>query len=403
MTKRPVDFTTAEAIKSPYALYAELRERDELAWLEENDQVDSDGKWLLFRHDDVKQLLQQNDGLSKEVAQFRTEQSRSPFDQSMLSRDQPDHTRLRRIANKAFTPSRIAQLGSYIDETATELIADIKRQDAEVDFMQAFAGPFPVIVIAKLLGVPRTDFVMFRDWTIALSFGFDSANHNPEQISRKVEAMKEMRSYFEVLIDDRRKAPGDDLISQFIHLHDEQGKLNAEEVLGMCMVILFAGNDTTVSLMGNGLYCLLKNPDQFRKLISNPSLAESAVEEVLRYESPAQRTTFRVCTKEVTIGRHTIPKGEQVCGVIGAANRDPKHFENPDLFNIERSPNPHLSFGLGIHVCLGSILARREGVCAYTKFAQLMPNVQLARDPGEIEWNQNTFIRGIKSLPVKLA
>ncbi|MES2981640.1 MAG: cytochrome P450 [Verrucomicrobiota bacterium] len=400
MDKRTLDLSAPEIVQNPYNLFCELRQDPFPAWMVENQDVKSEGKWVFSRYEDVKKILQMAEGVSKDITRFREKQDISVFDSNMLTQDPPNHTRLRRIANQAFSPDRITGLSEFIKESAADLIDSIKKSGEEFDFIHSFAAPLPILVITKLLGVPLKDQFMFRDWSIALSLCFDSGNSDPDIISKKRRIFSEIHAYFINIIERRRSEPKDDLISKLIHLHDVEGKLSSEEVLAMCMLILFAGNDTTINLIGNGLYSLLKNPSQFQLLTENPSLVKSAVEEMLRYESPVQRSTFRVCIEEIKIGEVVISKGDQICGLIGAANRDPHYFEQPEQFDIRRSPNRHLAFGLGSHACIGSLLARTEASYAFNSIIEYLPNIRLAKD--EIEWNPNSFVRGLKSLPVKL-
>lgn len=400
MNKRVINLSSFELSQSPYGLFSELRESSNPAWMDENQDIKSEGKWVFSRYDDVKKIMQIASGVSKDISLLREKQDVTPFDSNMLTQDPPNHTRLRRIATQAFSPGRISGLNGFIEQVSYDLINSIKASGNEFDFIKSFATPLPLMVIGRLLGVPIKDQNMFRDWTIALSFCFDSSNSDLEVVSKKRAILLEMQTYFLHMIDLRRSNPEDDLISQLIHLQDIEGKLSSSEVLAMCMIMLFAGNDTTINLIGNGLYSLLLNPAQFDLLINDPSLIKSAIEEMLRYETPAQRTTFRVCIDEIKIGEITLSKGEQICGLIGAANRDPKYFERPEEFDIRRSPNRHIAFGLGSHSCIGSLLARTEASYAFSSVIQHMPNIRLASD--QIEWNQNSFVRGLKSLPVKL-
>jgi cytochrome P450 len=235
-------------------------------------------------------------------------------------------------------------------------------------------------------------------WSNQIVRGIDAIYQNEAAAQQQQAAMNGLAGYLRQLIGERRQSPRDDLISALIAARDAQGRLSESELLGMCMLLLIAGHETTVNLLGNGLLALLRHPNQLALLQQRPELMPSAVEEILRYESPVQRATFRIVTETLTVGRATIQKGQQVSPVIGAANRDADHFPDPDRFDITRQPNRHLAFGLGIHFCLGAPLARVEARIGFTRLLERFPTLRFVNETAE--WSPNTFFRGLRQLPV---
>jgi len=281
-----------------------------------------------------------------------------------------------------------------------------------MDFMADFALPLPVIVIAELLGVPPEDRETFRAWSNQIVTGIDAVRASQQNAQKQEEALMALAGYFTHLIQQRRERPREDLISAMIEARDAQDRLSEEELLGMCMLLLIAGHETTVNLLGNGLLTLLHYPDELALLTRAPLLPSksasagkrrpedmiSAVEEMLRFESPVQRATFRVTTDAIEIGGKTLEKGQQVSAVIGAANRDPAQFPDSDRFDVTRHPNRHLAFGLGIHFCLGAPLARAEARIGFTRLLEKLPTLRLVNEVPD--WGPNTFFRGLRSLPL---
>jgi pimeloyl-[acyl-carrier protein] synthase len=258
--------------------------------------------------------------------------------------------------------------------------------------------PLPVIVIAELLGVPPEDHHTFHAWSNQMVTGFDAVRRSEEHVKQTQEATLALGQYFADLIRRRRQQPRDDLISALTLARDAQDRLTEDELLAMCMLLLIAGHETTVNLLGNGLLTLLRHPTQLALLKNHPERLLSAVEEMLRFESPVQRATFRFTAETFEIGGRTLDKGQQVSAVLGAANRDPTQFPQPDTFDITRQPNRHLAFGLGIHFCLGAPLARTEARIGFARLLEQLPNLQLVSQTPD--WSTNTFFRGLSTLPV---
>jgi cytochrome P450 len=384
-------------LTDPYPFYHQLRETAPVFWLPHGGPTG--GMWLVTRYEDVAFLLKDSH-TTKEIRRVVPPEKLGPQAENpdLLTSDPPDHTRLRALVNLAFTPKRIRQLEPRIAALAAELLAQVRDAGA-MEFMADFAVPLPIIVIAELLGVPPEDRAEFRVWTNNMMRGLDAISASAEIAKKAEEAGLALASYFAALFTERRAQPQDDLISGLIAARDGSDQLSEEELLGMCQLLLIAGHETTVNLLGNGLLTLLRHRQQWELLQQEPGLLDSAIEEMLRYESPVQRSTLRFTTEPLTVAGQTIATGQQVSAVIGAANRDPAQFPAPDRFDIRRQPNRHLAFGRGIHFCLGAPLARTEARIAFSQLLDNFPGMELATDTPD--WSGNTFLRGLNSLPVK--
>ncbi len=312
----------------------------------------------------------------------------------MLNLDPPDHTRLRGLVHKAFTPALIETMRSRTQFVADSLIARIQaRGDHHFDLINDYGFPLPITVIAELLGVPVSDQDDFRRWTKTLVFGTDEAE--------MATAAFEFVMYINNLIEEKLARPQPDLLTNLLQAEEAGDKLDREELLSMIFLLLVAGHETTVNLIGNGMLALFNHPDQRAKLQAHPDLIRTAVEEMLRYEGPVDQAMWRIAMDSVSIAGVEIPQGDIVTISLYAGNRDPEVFENPDTFDITRDPNKHLGFGSGIHYCLGSPLARMEGAIAINTLLARLPQVQLM--PGmndRLEWSDSTLLRGLKSLEV---
>ena len=320
----------------------------------------------------------------------------STINRHMLTVDPPDHTRLRSLVHKAFTPKMIRELQGRMDEICNNLIDNVQAEGS-MDFILDFALPLPITVIAELLGVPHSDQDKFRYWTQTIVMD-GVKNPGTERIAT---AVLEFIMYFHELFDKRRAEPADDLISSLVQVEEAGDKLDQQELISMVFLLLVAGHETTVNLIGNGTLALLQNPDQMRKLQAQPELMESAVEEMLRYDGPVGVSTMRWALEDVEWYGQTIPAGDMVVASLLGANRDPQVFENPDTFDIARTPNRHIAFGHGIHYCLGAPLARLEGVVAFETLLKRLPQLQLDINVDEIEWNETVLLHSMKSMPVR--
>jgi len=323
------------------------------------------------------------------------------FGQWMLFQDPPDHTRLRGLVSKAFTPRAVELLRAQIQDIVDNLLNKVKDKPT-FDLMTDVAYPLPVLVICELLGVPTEDRDRFGKWSAALAEGLDNLTFNdPDVLARGNEAAAGLTDYFRQLVRTRRNRSSDDLLSGLIAAEEQGDRLSEDELLSTCVLLFFAGHETTVNLIGNGTLALLRNPEQFERLRSAPSLLPNAVEEFLRYDSPVQRTG-RTVLDDVEIGGWPLRPGQRVNLLVGAANRDPQQFPDPDRLDIARpNASQHLSFAAGIHYCVGAPLARLEAQLVIGALLQRFPRLRLTTDAPA--WRRTFVLRGLVSLPVAVS
>lgn len=314
-----------------------------------------------------------------------------------LFMDPPDHTRLRGLVQKAFTPKTVENLRPRIQELVDELMAPVMERGS-MEVIEDLAYPLPVRVITEMLGVPLEDHDTFKGWSRELAGALDPDFATPEDVAQRRErAASAFVDYFQALIAERRRDPQDDLLTALITAEDEGHKLSEKELLSTLILLLVAGHETTVNLIANGVLTLCRQPDQLERLRRDPSLARTAVEEVLRFDPPVQFTA-RVALEDIDIDGTTLGQGDQAIVLVAAANRDPEQFDDPDTFDVGRPDNRHLSFGLGAHFCLGAPLARVEGQVALEAVATRLADLALAVD--QPEYKTNIVLRGLASLPV---
>jgi cytochrome P450 len=315
----------------------------------------------------------------------------------MVLSDPPVHTRLRRLVNNAFTPRIVENLGPHIEQLVTQMLERL-RTAGTMELIRDLAFPLPVSVIALMLGVPADRHADLKGWSEALA----NLSEPPgvasfEALVETNEAMVEFADYFRALVEEKRRAPGEDLLSALIAAEEHGERLSLDDLIANAILLLFAGHETTVNLIANSVCCLLLHPEQLTLLRQNPSLIKSAVEECMRYESPIQ-TTSRQLAEDVTWGNHTLHEGDLVLLVLGAANRDPAQFRDPDRLDITRADNRHLAFGAGIHFCVGAPLSRLEAQIAIPMLLRQMPNLRLAEWP--LAWRRWESWRGLEKLPL---
>ena len=311
--------------------------------------------------------------------------------------DPPDHTRLRGLVSKAFTPRVVEGLRPRIQEILDDLL-DKVAGNGLMELIQDVAYPFPVAVISEMLGVPPDDHKTFKGWSQDLARSLDPEPvPSPDTLNRLRTALDSFDDYFLRLIAERRKSPREDLLSSLIEAEEKGDRLTEAELLATCRLLLVAGHETTVNLIGNGMLALLRHPDQLRMLRDDLSLAASAVEEVLRYDPPVQ-LTGRIALEDMEIAGATVPKGHSVVLLLGAANRDPDRFPDPERFDITRNDDNHLAFGFGIHFCIGAPLARLEGQIALGTLVRRFDALELRTEAPE--YKENIVLRGLRSLPV---
>jgi cytochrome P450 len=401
MINGAVNIVSAEFKADPFPFFARLRASEPVY---RTTLPDKTVVWLLSRYDDVAALLRDERFTKNRRKASTEEQLRKlpwtppmfrPLERNMLDLDPPDHTRLRSLVHKAFTPSLVEQIRSRTQTVADELL-DRVLWTGKMDLIEDFALPLPMTIITEILGVPEKDHDKFHKWSQAV-VSLTSPSPTLRVLPSVWKFIRYLRQFFKL----RRRDPQDDLVSALIEAEEAGDKLNEDELLAMVFLLLIAGHETTVNLIGNGTLALLENPNEMNKLLSEPSLVKPAVEELLRYTSPVFTTTERYAREETMIHGVTIPRGEMTLGVIGSANRDETAFENANELQITRDPNRHLSFGQGIHFCLGAPLARMEAQIAFNTLLQRVPDLRLTKPSHSLRWRSSIFLRGLAALPVK--
>lgn len=397
---------TWEFATDPYPAYAWLREHEPVRRTRLPSGVEA---WLVTRYADARRALA-DPRLSKNPAHHAAQahakgKTGIPGERGaelmthLLNIDPPDHTRLRRLVSQAFTPRRVAEFAPRVQELTDGLI-DAFAAGGEADLIHDFAFPLPIYAICDLLGVPREDQDDFRDWAGMM------IRHGGGPRGGVARSVKKMRAYLAELIHRKRDDLGDDLISGLIRASDDGEHLTENEVAAMAFILLFAGFETTVNLIGNGVYALLRNPEQRTRLQSSLRAGESellatGIEELLRYDGPVELATWRYATEPVQLGGQSVAVGDPVLVVLAAANRDPERFAEPDRLDLARSDNKHLGYGHGIHYCLGAPLARLEGQTALRTLLTRLPDLRPAVDPSELRWRGGLIMRGLRTLPVQ--
>ena len=402
---------TPEFRNDPYPRYADMRLAAPIHKVETSAGVTT---WLVSRYEDVEDLLRdprfvkdyRNALTAEELANMEPQpEELKPLTEMMLSKDPPDHTRLRRLVSKAFTPRFIEELRPRIQQIANELLDEVEqRSRAEgepsgqrrMDLIEDYAFPLPITVISEMLGVPKEDRQKFRQWSNT-AVSSDMSVEYAETLRSEMRAFTE---YLRNLFEEKRAGPGDDLTSSLIRTEEEGDRLGEEELLAMVFLLLVAGHETTVNLIGNGALALLTHPEQLQKLRDDPSLIKSAVEELLRFDGPVQMSTDRFAAEDLEFRGANIQRGDIVLAVLGSADRDEGGFAAADTLDIEREHNRHFAFGKGIHHCLGAPLARLEGEIAFSTLLSRAPHLKLDATPEELDWRPGLLIRGLQRLPV---
>ncbi len=395
----PLNPLTPEFLQDPYPTYRQLREEAPIFW------SDKSKYWLITRYEDVHSILKDM-SYEKQLQRWKQvnpmvkmipEVSKLMGTRAkwMLNMNPPDHTRLRGLVNRAFTPKMVNEMRPHIQEIA-DYIIDRLQDKEEFDLVADFAFPLPVVVIAEMLGVPREDREQFKLWSHALTDTLEP-EPNIEKMKQANKATEELYEYLRPLVAERRKNPKNDLITALAAAEEEGKKLTEDELLANCVLILVAGHETTVNLIGNAVRTLLQHPDQLDLLKANPDLIGSAIGEVLRFESPVQ-STRRLAGETLDLNGTKINEGDMLVLLLGAANRDPAQYENPDTFDIQRDTKKHMAYGHGIHHCLGSSLADAEAQIAVGTLFKRLPNLRLLDQ--KIEIRTPFALRGAKKLMV---
>jgi cytochrome P450 len=393
-----------DLIDDPYPTYKRLREEAPVFW------SDTFNGWVITRYDDVVKTFMdaarfRNGGRFEPVfdalpAELHDEFAamRNHFQHGVISADPPAHTRLRTLLHKAFTPRAV----NAMREVAQRLVdarLDAVAPNGEMDVLRDLANPLPVAVIAQMMGVPAGDAGLLKGWSDDTMRFQAGGRATPDVMRISKRALFEFRAYLQALFAQRRAEPRDDLITALVMAEEHGDRLSEEELLATCVTLLVAGHETTTNLITNGLLALLNHPDQLAMLRASPGLMATAIEECLRYDTSLQRNR-RIVADDFEFGGQPMRKGQFVMQVIGAANRDPEVFAEPDCFDITRAPNPHIAFGRGIHFCLGAPLARIEAPIAINALIQRFPNLRLATD--RLEWRREQgALRSLRALPVR--
>ena len=399
------DPSDPRVMADPFPVYARLREADPVHW------SPSVKSWIITRYTDVRDMLLSDDLSVNRLVQFYT--ALPPKEAELLKdlvgylnlwlafRDPPDHTRLRRIMRHAFTPAAIERMRPNIHQITDMLLTRLERDCAnDVDLIREFALQLPAFVIMDLLDVPRDRLDDFKAWSDDMAVFIGSARNVADKYERAARGCRNMSAYFRDLVADRTRNPRPGFLQDLIEARDDGDQLSDDELVATCILILFAGHETTTNLIGNATLLFLRHPDQLARLRADPALIDSAIEEVLRYDGPTNALVREVARDHQLHGK-TLKEGERVFVMVNSANRDPRQFDAPETFDIARRTNRHLTFGQGIHLCLGAKLAREEGRVAVQALFDRFPNIAL--DPQHApEWLDAMVPRGTRRLPVRL-
>jgi len=398
----PIDLLSHEALQNPHPVFAWLRENDPVHWSERHH------SWIVTRYDDVAELFFRPEISSDRVrpligkskrATPESDELLSMIGEWMVVTDPPAHTRLRQLVTPAFRPARIALLETQIHAISDSLI-DAFISSGDTDFIKHIAFQLPAAVISDLLGAPYADRDLFKTWSddlALIAFGA-GADIRDDRYARSRVALDGMSQYFQTLIEQRRLAPREDLISTLVHSeHNLERPLSDNEIKSMCALILFAGHETTTNLIASFIATIIPRKDQYDRLVADPSLTKSAIEEVLRFDGSI-KILHRWVLKDFVLQNQKIRQGDRVLFCLSSANRDPRKFSNPESVDIGRHPNPHLAFGKGIHTCIGAQLSRIEARIALEKVIVRLPNIKLVKD--DLEWVPILSARGLKELHI---
>ncbi|MCI0397465.1 MAG: cytochrome P450 [Chloroflexi bacterium] len=392
-----------EVRANPYPLYEQIRLNDPVHWDE------AMGFWVLTRYVDVASALHNGrlskaqgiQGAFRRLPAAEQEQARPLYDlfaRQILYADPPYHTRLRGLVNKAFTPRAVEQMRPHVQQVVDSLL-DVVEAQGEMDAIGDLALPLPVTVILEMLGMPVDMRAQFKQWSADVAATIGIVRRSPDLMERALDSLAQVTDCIADLSEQARRNPGDDLMSALVAVVEEGERLTQEELVANVLLLLVAGHETTINLIGNGLLSLLQHPKQMEKLRDDPSLMPNAVEEMMRYDNPVQ-IVYRSAAEAVEIGGKEISRGQLVNVLVGAANRDPAQFSEPDRFDVGRPVGRHVGLGLGIHFCLGAPLARLEGQIAFTSLLRRFPELRLASET--LEWQEHPTFRGLKRLLVAI-
>ena len=389
-------------LADPFPMYRRLREEDPVHW---SPRMKS---WILTRYEDVKRVLLDREISSDRMRPFfaalpgseaaRIGEVMRFLSTWMVFRDPPEHTRLRRLTSKVFNVQSMHAMRPKVEEISDWLLGRIGERD-RIDFIADYAGPLPALVIMAMLGVPRERLAMVKALSDDMALFIGSARAGPDKYEIVEKATREMALFFRELISHKRRKPDSDVLSQLISLEDGGDRLTEDELVATCILLLFAGHETTTNHIANGLLALLRFPGELEALRADPSLAARAVEELLRYDGPAGVQT-RVVTRTNDIRGRELKEGDRVFLMLSAANRDPEAYPDPDRLMLKRDGLPHLAFGFGMHICLGFPLARVEGQIALPAVLRRWRKIELAVPESRLEWLNSTVFRGMTAMPL---
>ncbi len=398
--EKPFDISRREFRADPFPFYAWMRAEQPVyraKWGRRD-------VWLVARYDDVVAVLK-DERFVKNPANVKDPTKKSaqpwlpaflkPLSTNMLDQDDPNHARLRALVHKVFTPGRVEQMGEHIQQIVDSLLDRVAGRGS-MDLVNEFALQLPLTVISELMGVPERDRIRFHRWVKATLQA-----SSPWQMMMMLPSVYGVMRFLRRLVAERRVHPGDDLLSALIAAEEAGDSLSEDELLGMVVLLLIAGYETTVNLIASGTLALLQFPEQMQLLRAEPTLIRGAVEELVRFASPVNEATERFASEDITVAGVTIPKGALTVAVLGSANRDEHYFERGDDLDIRREKNRHLGFGQGIHYCVGAPLARLEGSIAINTLLQRLPNLQLAVPGEKLRWRATFAVRGLEQLPVR--
>ncbi len=395
------NIASREFKRNPYPFYTRLRAE---APVFRTELPDNQYAWLITRYQDVAVVMTDERFVKDKRSALTPEQSArqpwvpdlfKPLARNMLDVDPPDHTRLRQLVHRAFTPQLVERLRERVRSLTEELIVAAERR-GRMDLIADYALPIPTTIIAEMLGVPASDRHRFHRWSRMIVASAPSGWRMVRAIPSAIAFLR----YIRKLVKARRSSPRDDLVTALVQAEEEGAGLDEDELVSMVFLLLIAGHETTVNLIGNGMLALLRHPDQMKRLRDEPGMIKVAVEELLRFDGPLETATERYAREDVEVAGTVIRRGELVYAVLASANRDERQFSDPDRLDLSREPNKHLAFGLGVHYCLGAPLARLEGQIAIGALVSRLPNIRTTRRL--LRWRRGIVLRGLEALPVVL-
>lgn len=379
----------------PYGTYQQMRSAPPVLINSDAD-LNTSGLWIFSKYEDVKQIFQLAGSVSKNIALARRSSSASVFDMNMLNMDGQDHVKSRYLVREFFSNKYLQEISSAIELAAVECLSDVANKPI-INLVDDYAEIIPLKAILRVLGLPTNDAAQVRMWSLAISPSLDSfQEQSPIMRDTRTKVVKEISGYIRAHMKQPQALP-DGTLLKHLCMQCATGGVEENHAIGAAILLLFAGHETTISLIGTSLYLLLSHPEQWDRVCRDASLIPAAIEEVLRFESPAQRSTFRVAVSPVSVGGQLVEPGQQLVALLGSANRDERVFEKPDQFDIDRKNIRHFSFGAGAHVCLGQLLARMEAKISLEKISKIMPSLRLS-SPTPL-WRKNSFFRQLQTLP----